>query len=107
MISFEAFDSVQNQHINKSHVSQLEFEQEPVESGLSIWQKSSMPTHCFSCENLYFGLILKPRHTGLMAVVLCFSREVNQLSYLANTFPSKQSRASLSGCQNKALISGL
>ncbi len=107
MISFEAFDNVQNQHITKFHVSQLEFEQEPVESGLSIWQKSSMPTHCFSCENIYFGLILKPRHTGLMAIVLCFLREVNQLSYLANTFPSKQSWTAPFGSQNKALMSGL
>ncbi len=31
---------VQNQHINKLHVPKLEFEQEPVESGLRIWQLS-------------------------------------------------------------------
>ncbi len=38
---------VQNQHISKSHVPQLDFELEPVVSGLSIQQFSSMPARSF------------------------------------------------------------
>ncbi len=62
MISFEAF--VQNQHINKFHVSQLEFEQEPVESGLNIWQKSSMPPIAFPAKTYILGLFLNRSTRG-------------------------------------------
>ncbi len=71
---------------------QLGFEQEPGESGLSIWQLSSMPARlsvAYPAKTLgHIGLMLKPRHKGMVVIVQRSLREVIQLSPLANTFSS-------------------